>query len=887
MPCNGSLAFALCLALAVPALAQHPGGEEVATGAAADQVIFTGASSPGGNTLTFANNVYSFTFTGDETITYQVDLSDPKVAGGMLRIREVTSDSYPIDSGGICFRDAAGLFFYPDFNYKKTVLTGHSKSGNVLTLDFTLNYNGVHPFRYDIRPKGKQLRIRVTDPTGSVKLADNFSGTSYGKSTGVESPVPIKMQGALALPITMFRRVTAEGTAHFFVANMLDMFQSNGSDYRIGGLIAPVIGTDSTTYGLDTASNYHALSNGKIAQPLDDALVLVVSSKIRDVLVDSTAPVTPYRSLLANRMFFVAPTTNWASYDAMFDKYLGLGMYSLAGYFFLDWTASAADPPSLFSVGPDWTPAWDSGNFQAMLQNGLATGTLLGAYTAFNCMPATAPPGVFDPLQTVQDSLGADKTYFGLGYPLLGVEASGLHAAAEGLELEALGANLAYLDIQTYGSISKGPDGGHLDQDANSPWAKTMRQGYKAQKAWFDGLRGTLQGPLFGEGSIATVNSNMEFLYYGYVDSVQRCINTGGNVDAAHLPAGSPFAPTNWSIIPEYEWRVAVKNQVNHGNGFYDRFFGPSDGLGIVQADGTPILPLTQEAMDLYQAFLISYGHAGFISTNGAKYSTGGYITHPGAAQTYFMTNALQTLYYASPIASIGYWHGGEFKTFEQVVFETETLDTFRHIPLRLQFQNGLEIVVNHGDTPMTVVGNGVSYELPAKTGWYAGLGDGALTAFSAIPPGTGGKRIDYCKAAGQYEYFNGRGQVSGYGGISTSAKYSKWTVTPTNLTVTEDDAGNLSSVMGAPPDVVGVAALPAATTLVAGSRTGLKAVGSFSNGGLLDLTTLLEWHSTNPAVASVNQAGIVTAVSSGVAKIVAVGLGGGLVSEPCTVSVP
>jgi hypothetical protein len=873
----GTVAFALCLALAGAAPAQDP---------AAEQLVFTGASVPGTNTLTFANNVYTFTFSGDETLQYQIDLSDPKVAGGMLRIRELSSDSYPIDGGGPGFRDAGGLVWVPESNYNKTTLTAHSVSGKVLTLDFQLNFNGLHPFRYEISAQGKQLRIRLTDPAGSLAYADNFQGLAYGKSTGVENPVPIRMQGALAQPITMFRKVTAEGTQHFFVANMLDMFQSNASDYRISGLNVPIIGPDSTTYSLDTLAEYRVLTDGTLAAPLDDTLILVVSSRIGDVLVDSTAPPTPYRNLLASRMFFSAPSNNWESYEEMFDQYLSLGMYNVAGYFFLAWSSSAIDPPSTHSVGPDWWPAVDPPGFESALQAGTAMGTVLGAYMSFNCMPATAPAGVWDPSQVVKNGDGTQKTYFGLGHPLIGVEASGQHAQAEAVLLEAAGAGLAYLDIQTYGSISKGPDGGHLDQDASSAWAKTMREGYAEQKGWFEGLRDTFAGPLLGEGSIGTVNSNMEFLYYGYSDSVQRCINTSGGNTANNFPAGSPFAPTNWPIIPEYEWRVAARRQVNHGNGFYERFFGPSDGPGIVQPDGLPILPLTQEAMDLYQAFLVSYGHSGFLSTNGAKYPTSGYLTHPAVAQTYFMTNALQILYYGSEIAAIRYLVGGEFQTFEQVISASETLDTFRHVPLRLDFANGLKIIVNHADAPLAISEGGLDYVLPAKSGWYADMGDGWLVAFSAIPPGTGGQRIDYCRATGLYEYFNGRGQVAGYGGITTDAKFSKWTVTPTNLSVTEDAAGKLTSEYGLPPELAELLILPDHVRLQPGEKAGLKAVAVCTNGGLLDLSTVLDWYSTDPGVASVNESGVVTGVSSGEAKIVVVGQGGGLVSEACSVRV-
>ena len=875
MPRPVALVLGLLL-LSGPALAGDP---------STDQLVFTGATAPGTNTLSFSGNVYTFTFAGDETIAWQIDLSDPKVAGGMLRVRELSSDSYPIDGGGPAFRDAAGVFTYPNTNYKKTTLSGHSMSGGVLTLNYVLNLNGTHPYRYEIRAQGKQLRIRCWDTTANKTLANNFSGLAFMKSTGVENPVAIKMQGTLAQPITMFRRVTSSATQHWFMANAFDQFQSNGTDYRIGPLISPQVTADTTTASLDTATRYDPMTNGVLAAGLDDAFVLVVSSKVRDVLLDSTAPASPYRSLLANRMFIDGTASQWNNYVGMFDKFAECGLYNLATYFFFQWTTSAKDLPGPSSMGPDWAPAIDQPNFQALLHDGTAFGTLIGAYTTFNCLPGTAPPSVSDPTQIVVDSSGAPKTYTGMGFPLLSVEAAGLHAKSETAKLKTLGANLVYLDIQTYGSIAKGPDGGHLDQKATSPWSKTSRQGYTAQKGWFEDMRNTLVGPLLGEGSIGQANANMEFLYHGYVDSVQRVINTG-NGKACDLPAGSPSAPTNWPIIPEYEWRVAAKRSVNHGNGFHDRFFGPSDGPTIVKGDGKPIFPLTQDALDLYQAFLISYGHAGYIITNGTDTALDT-MSYAQAAQTYFLSNALQNLYFTSPITTIRYAQQGQWKTFEEIISVSETLDSFRHVPVRLDFANGLRITVNHGSGPITLLDGTQTFTLPAKTGWFASMGS-SFRAFSAIPPTTGGKRIDYCKAPGQYEYFNGRGQVSAYGSISTTAKRSKWTVTPTNITVTEDTAGKLHSVAGLPPLLLNVALTPGASlTLPIGDRVGLKATANFSNGGLFDFTTLLGWVSTKPGIVSVNAAGVVTAKAKGTAKIYAMGIGGAVISAPVTITVP
>lgn len=843
-----------------------------------DRLTFSGRSSPGTSTVTFANNAYSFTFDGDEHLVYVVDLSDPLVATGNLRVKEVTSDSYPVDGGGVIYRDPKGdadpnndLYWWPFNTKNKTTLVGHSKSGNTVTIDYSLAFNGDHPFRYEFSIEGKVMRVRITDPTGNLAVSNNFDGVTFGQSSGVENPVPIRIQGHIAPILTLFRA----NSAHFFTTSILDMFQSNAVDYGIPNTLALESGPDWIKGHYNTVLHYKPLSNNTLAAPLDDSFVFVVTRYVKDALVTSTAPPSPYRSLMMNRMVFDAPETVWSYYSAMYDQFLNLGMYNLAGYFFLGWTTSADDAPLDYNAGPDWYPAVNDAAFTAMLKKGSSHGHILGAYSAFNSLPPTAPASVTDPADIVRDANGNAKTLFGIGFPLLHVQAAAKHSQKEALALKQRGGSAVYLDIQTYGSISKGPDGDHIDQQASTPWSKTMRQAYVAQKSWMDGMRGILAGPMMGEGSISNQNTNMEFLYYGYVDSVQRCVNTGSNQPVSNqLPAGSLDAPTNWPIIPEYEWRVAAQMQTNHGNGFYDRFFGPSDGSSVVNlSTGLAKVPLTQDARDLYNAFVLTYGHTGFIITNGVQSTDAGYMTFPAQADTYFMTNALQTAYYASPVLTIRYWHGGKWKTFEQVLFATETTDTFRHIPVAMVFKNNLVMYVNHGSSPLAITDQGVSYTLPPKTGWYASA-PGLVQCFSAIPPTTGGVRIDYCNAPGRYEYFNGRGVISGYGSLTTPHKRIKYHVLAANLTVTEDGSGLLQSSFGTPPTVTSLQILPGSQTSTAGQRFGLKAVAFLSNGGVHDVTTLLDWYSTKPAVVGVNESGVATAQTPGFAKIVAYGVG-------------
>src|SRR5262245_58225355 len=113
-----------------------------------DRLTFTGSTANGTTAITFLTGVYTFQFVGDEVIQYKLDLNDAKVKGGQMIVNEVTSASRPIDGGGFIYRDLNGAYWFPGDLYKKTTLVTHSVSGNTLTIDYALVFNGTHPIRY-------------------------------------------------------------------------------------------------------------------------------------------------------------------------------------------------------------------------------------------------------------------------------------------------------------------------------------------------------------------------------------------------------------------------------------------------------------------------------------------------------------------------------------------------------------------------------------------------------------------------------------------------------------------------------------------------------------------------------------------------------------------
>jgi hypothetical protein len=487
-------------------------------------------------------------------------------------------------------------------------------------------------------------------------------------------------------------------------------------------------------------------------------------------------------------------------------------------------------------------------------------------------MPPSAPASVLDMSHVARASNGQPKLTVQFGLPVISTTASGIQAARESTLLKnGAGANLGYLDIQTYSSPSRGADGDHVDQQAGSPWAKTLKAACADQKTWMRALQDNYQGPLLGEGSFIDPGSNFEFLWGGFCDSTQRSLNTATGLGNHQLPAtrrGWQLSVTGWPVTPEIDWRVLDPLQVNHGNGFFTRFFSPADGPAVVHPDGSMLLPYTEAALDRYRIYEFTFGKAGFLLSNGFMNVIGNYTSHADLVREYFLTNALQARYTKESPTAIEYESGGTFKSFQTLLEETNTLETFRDPHMRIRFASGLEIWLNHANPTWVTTVGGVNYAIPAD-GFVAIQPASGLLAFSAIPQGFPA-RFDYCLAPDEYEFFDGRGAVSGFGGQSNpTTKGVAFTSFSRGRTFRENADGTLTQFGAtAAPALVRVQVEPAANTLAVGARKGLKAIAIYQNGARRDVTKLVNWSTGSPGVASVNNGAALTANAPGTTSV-------------------
>lgn len=840
---------------------------------AADAIVHIAARAPGTTTVSRTGNIFSLRFSGDEVIDYRIDLDGPFVAKGRISVYEASSDSWPMIDVNPGYRDGAGAQHSIGWLSGFATLTSATMTADSVVLDYTDNFGpigeGVRHRRTTFTLTGKMLTVRYQDMDGSTQFARNYIGILQGDVQGLDSPQVLRLMGGMSQPIVRFKNPAGKS---YYYSNVLDLYNTNASNYAVQQTPTnPPPSTVALNYSYSTWGQYAALSDGThIGGSIDDTFRVTVTGRIEETYVTPTHGPSPYRELLTDRMVLLCPSTIWADYPPLWNQLDTWGVDNIAGYFF-QWSSSGPDSPSPDNVGPDWWPAVDQAGFQNALQTANAKGFILGAYNSYNTMPVSAPANVYDPSHIALGSNGQPKTSVQFGIPIISTTASGLEGARESSLLRAAGASLGYLDIQTYSSPSRGADGDHIDQRAGSPWAKTLRQACLDQRTWMRNLQDTYQGPLLGEGSILDPGSNYEYLWAGYCDGTERVLNTGTGIPNASLPANRRawlVSVTGWPVVPDIDWRVYNPLQVNHGNGFVERFFSPTDGPGIVTAAGVPIHPTTEAGLDRYRNYELTFGKAGFVLTNGIQNGIGNYTTHADLLREYHMTNALQSRYTQAPPTLIEYWYAGAYYKLQTLLEATGTLDVFRQPKMHIAFANGLEMWLNHQGVPWDLTIGGVAYRIP-QDGFVAIQPSTGLVAFSAIPPTTGGARIDYCLDPSSYEFFDGRGVIGGYGGQSTPFSGVAFTSFSRGRTFRENASGTIIQVGSTvAPALVRVEVFPSASTLAVGARKGLKAYAVYANGARRDVTKLVTWSTQAAGIATVNNGAAVTAVAPGTTNV-------------------
>ena len=819
---------------------------------------------------------FAFAHDGDSpyAVEYRIDLADPLVAGGVLRVRELASDAFPLERGGAWLRRAGGGQLDPLELAASTALVAEEPLVDGVAFEFESQVDGAtHRQRHEWRLQGGSLRVRVRSlDTANTSPLGNFAGLDAGPTAGTENVQHLRFQGVLATPTFAYE---GPGGA-WFLGVQLDLLQSRASDWRLPDADALPSGGDSHAFAYTTVDEYEPDTAGQLVATLDETLSIAVAPRLAPVLVRPSRAASPYRGLLTRRTFgLLGQPKSWAFWDARLSELAQLGAEQLLWFTHAWWTASAKEGAQ--NVGPDWFPASDASGLAATLAHTRGLGQLGGLYCFFGLMPQSSPS--YNPAHLALDPNGAVQSWN--GFPLTAEDTTRVQALAEAkLLAENYAPTAIYADVQTYASPSRGAAGDSIDQRADSAYAQTNRDAILTRKRWLSELGTAIGGPVLGEASQVHQDANMEWLWLGACDAVARTINTGVGVQVGQVPAGDPRAVTNWPIVPEFEQRVFAPLSVPHGNGPFLRFFGPNDQPLASNPPGQPA-PLSDALLDRWRTYELSYAHAGHFQSTGNVDTLKDYVSTRQILLETFLVGALQESYLNAELSSIRYRHGGSLRSFEEVWESTGSLDAFRDAQLELRYDDGLVLWANHASVPWTVQANGQSFVLPEDgfLGWRPSDG---LLAFSARPPGASA-RADYAFSPGRYELLDGRGQALAFGGLSSPGRLVLHEFAR-GLLVEEQFGDQFTRTELGAPALLRVRLEPEQVVVAPGERVGFLAWAEYEGGVRREVTARVGWDLSNGTVARIDLGAVLTGCVEG-----AVELGGqalGLPIEPATVVV-
>jgi hypothetical protein len=274
------------------------------------------------------------------------------------------------------------------------------------------------------------------------------------------------------------------------------------------------------------------------------------------------------------------------------------------------------------------------------------------------------------------------------------------------------------------------PDACFTDQMTSgaAPWSwhdwaaeggsRSMRQTLKHQQALARSMKETLGGPLGSE----TLSD--QHLLGEFVDTGDFGVKNG------HSRLFSP----------EYKLRRLQHLSGFHSMGLMYRFYEmpPFERFH----SGTTTFGNDDAQLDDYRAAEILYGN-------------GGYVCHDFANWRYYLTECLlvghlQQYYSGQPVQAVRYWHNDDWVTLEALVRQGTVPNIVPWNPqtkaygrIRVEYANGLTIVVNRLDEEFTVDDTEADPLVLPRSGWVAWTKDGNLHACSAYWPETK-HRVDY-----------------------------------------------------------------------------------------------------------------------------------------------
>ena len=302
-----------------------------------------------------------------ETQHYKIDLADPEVQMGLIRVTEENLGVVPIANGGLSWRVGEGTRWQEEgpvydlqspweLASRADVTTSlrpeewfsDPSRGMVLRLTYDETVAGVANVKsYEFWIKGKVLKIRLTaDATVNDEFYPNYAGVRLGPTEGTPNVCLRHVPYMDSVPIISFD--SPNPGEPLFYAAFVDWYLSNSSDVEALPPSLPLVpdpSCESGTSGIDEAefffgNLYRDRLDGSVAKllaPIDETLNVIVTRKIEETFPIIPFEKSPYYEMLKGKMVLFTGQVYPDAYDNWKFHYRKLaqwGLEDIAGYIF-------------------------------------------------------------------------------------------------------------------------------------------------------------------------------------------------------------------------------------------------------------------------------------------------------------------------------------------------------------------------------------------------------------------------------------------------------------------------------------------------------------------------------------------------------------------------
>jgi len=344
---------ALALVLAVAASAR-PSAQAGSALSILPRGAYPDPAFPGATTSVWqVGHEYHFKYVGDETLEYVVKADDPDVKGGILRIHELTSDSYPIHDGGLAWRTAQAITYNSGFlTPQQIIANGHPATlyGEVLdplTQRLVLQYREdpanigkAARKTYEFTLVGKALRVHAFgDLASDDQFVNNYAFFHPGPSTQTPfsgNPTPDQQVPHMDNVFVVRFTPTIQGNqVQRFFAVYPDWYASGGSaaTFSIGSGVVGASSFEKFYPLVSLRSDASQTSPWKILRNVDETVNVIVSSAPNDAFPVPPHYRSPYYQMSAGRMTVFGPRQEpgaWTDYTGAYSRFQDWGLSDLA-----------------------------------------------------------------------------------------------------------------------------------------------------------------------------------------------------------------------------------------------------------------------------------------------------------------------------------------------------------------------------------------------------------------------------------------------------------------------------------------------------------------------------------------------------------------------------